>query len=230
MPFSLSDVISVIPRPGGQFEIGLTGGGTTVQFGTAASLCGLLPEGTLRDACFAAAAAFGGGNGTGIVGSDPGGFPCIWPARVDPVTQECKVFVGSQEGADPGKAVVGAFGLPALVPAVVGQIMKRDGSTGPILRCRRTMVLGTDNLCYPKAVLPRRSKFRKWRGQVRPAVSAGDVKAIRRAAAARDRVLILAKEVGLHASKTKPKTAPRAHQHLLAAPPQQLHVVSEHTD
>jgi len=107
-----------------------------------------------------------------------------------------------------------------MVPVQVGQIQRRDGSVGPILRCARGMVLGMDNLCYPKAVLPRRSKFRKWRGQARPAVSAADVKAIRTAAAAKGRVLALAKDVGLHASVTRPKTKAEIlapHQHLLLA-------------
>lgn len=129
-----------------------------------------------------------------------------------------------------GQAVVGAFGLPAMVPEQVGSIQRRDGSVGPILRCGSRMVLGTDNLCYPKALLPRRSKFRKWRQPPRPTISAADTKAIRRAGRAKDRVLELAKSVGLHASKTKPKSAsrPRAHQHLLAAPT--LKVISEETN
>ena len=105
-----------------------------------------------------------------------------------------------------GVAVVGGFGLPAMQPEVVGQIRRRDGTVGAILRCARGMVLGVDSLCYPKAVLPRRSKFRKWRGQPKALISGADVKAIRRAAAVKDRVLGLAKDVGLHASKSKPTT------------------------
>jgi len=129
-----------------------------------------------------------------------------------------------------GRAVVGAFGLPAMVPETVGSIRRRDGSTSIIRRCGPRMVLGTDDLCYPKALLPRRSKFRKWRLPPRPAVSAGDTKAIRRAGRARDRVLQLAKDVGLHASKTRPKPAAKAmpHQHLLAAP--SLRVITEETN
>ena len=119
-----------------------------------------------------------------------------------------------------GQAVVGSFGLPAMIPEVVGSIQRRDGTVAPIRRCGARMVLGTDDLCYPKALLPRRSKFRKWRMAPRPVISAGDTKAIRRAGRARDRVLDLAKDVGLFASKTRPKTASKAppHQHLIAAP------------
>jgi len=120
-----------------------------------------------------------------------------------------------------GRAVEGAFGLPAFEP---------EEEMVPTLRCPRGMVLGQDDLCYPKAVLPRRSQWRKWRGQARPPVSAGDARAIRKANAARERVLKLAKNVGLHASKTKPKSAAKApsHQHLLAPPT--LRVISEESN
>jgi len=120
---------------------------------------------------------------------------------------------------DFGQAVVGAFGMPAMVPETE---MVRT------LRCPRGMVLGTDDLCYPKGVLSSRNLHRKWRRPPRPTISAGDARAIRVAAAAKDRVLKLAKDVGLHASKTKPAPQPKkGHQHLLAPPPQVLRVISE---
>lgn len=100
-----------------------------------------------------------------------------------------------------GDAVVGAFGLPAMVPATVGQITRNDGIVSPILRCGRGMVLGRDNLCYPKAILSRRSKFRKHRLPSRAPVTAGDAAAIRRAERTRDRVKGLAKDVGFKVSK-----------------------------
>jgi len=193
-------------------------------------LCRFLDEGPIKAACEAAGGLFGNGTGSAPNGGFTNQPVCIWPARIDPISGECKLFLGEQEGADPGRPVVGGFGLPAMVPQVVGSITKRDGTTGPILRCMRGMVLGIDSLCYPKAVMPRRSKFRKWRGAARPAVSAGDVKAIRRAAAAKERVLNLAKDVGLFASKTKPAPRPKAHQHLIAPPVQELRVISEHTN
>jgi len=95
-----------------------------------------------------------------------------------------------------GVAVMGAFGIPALQPTQVGQIMTRAGEMRPILRCNRGMVLGTDNLCYPKAILTPRSRFRKHRRAIAPPISRRDVKAIRTAAAARDRVKELAQDVG----------------------------------
>lgn len=122
-----------------------------------------------------------------------------------------------------GQAVVGAFGMPAMVP--VEEVRR-------LLVCPRGMVLGTDDLCYPKGVLSSRNLHRKWRRPPRAPVTAADARAIRKAAATRDRVLQLAKDVGLHASKTRPakqvKAAP--HQHLLAAPAQHIRVISEETN
>jgi len=122
---------------------------------------------------------------------------------------------------DFGEAVVGAFGMPAMVP---------EEEVRRMLVCPRGMVLGTDDLCYPKGVLSSRNLHRKWRRPPRAPVTAADAKAIRTAAKARDRVLGLAKSVGLHASKTRPAAKPKAapHQHLLAAPA--LRVVHEETN
>ena len=105
----------------------------------------------------------------------------------------------------PGQvATVGAFGLPALSPTGISRLVRK---------CGRGMVLGVDNLCYPKAVLTGRSKFRKWRRPVRPPVTRRDVVAIRRAAGARDRVRELAEDVGLKigTKKRKKKTAAAVH-------------------
>jgi len=122
---------------------------------------------------------------------------------------------------DFGQAVVGAFGMPAMVPA---QEMRMT------LVCPRGMVLGTDDLCYPKGVLSSRNLHRKWRRPPRPVISAGDARAIRVAAAAKDRVLKLAKDVGLHASKNRPAPKSKGHQHLLAPPSQVLRVIAEETN
>lgn len=150
-------------------------------------------------------------------GSTPAPTPLVGPTlqtcptgfRLNPATGQCEtvgVLGGIQRLAPGGKsgtltdvtgqATVGAFGLPALVPSQVGTITRNDGVVSPILRCPRRMVLGTDDLCYPKALLGRRSKFRKWRAPVRPPVSSADAAAIRRAERARDRVKELAMDVG----------------------------------
>lgn len=110
----------------------------------------------------------------------PGGKPGVIPAP------------GTAVGAPGGTAVMGAFGLPAMSPRIETRVHR---SCGP------GMVLGKDNLCYPKRVLPRRSNMRKWKGDRRPPVTAADARAIRRAERARGRVKDLAKDVGFSVKK-----------------------------
>jgi len=66
----------------------------------------------------------------------------------------------------------GAFGMPATIP-------KEEVSTR--LECPRGMVLGEDDLCYPKQVLRRDSRFRKWRPGARPILTGGQRRAISKA-------------------------------------------------
>lgn len=84
---------------------------------------------------------------------------------------------GSTSGAGmvvtPGEAVQGAFGLPAFMPAIVGQLA--DG--GVIRRCPRRTVLGMDDKCYVKGTIPR--QFRKWPPDAKPPVSAYDARMMR---------------------------------------------------
>ena len=159
--------------------------------GTAA--CNLL-SGTARDLCLLGIGFFGQpqeGGGRPALPQFPGAGP------------------GTDITRDPGEilpgqvATVGAFGLPALSPTGVSRLVRK---------CGRGMVLGVDNLCYPKAVLTGRSKFRKWRRPVRPPVTRRDVVAIRRAAGARDRVKELAKDVGLKIGTSR-KRAVKQHHH-----------------
>lgn len=128
--------------------------------------------------------------GTGLAG------PC-GPGQIN-VLGRCVNLAAAAPGGTPmitqagGNAVVGAFGMPAMVPMVeVRQV--RD--------CGPGMVLGKDNLCYPKAVLGKRNKWRKWRQPVKPPITSSDVRAIRQAARAKDRVRDLAKDVGYSVRK-----------------------------
>jgi hypothetical protein len=93
-----------------------------------------------------------------------------------------------------GDAVVGSFGIPALVPAVVGQVQDRNGNVKPIQRCPPGAVLGKDNLCYMKGSIPR--QFRKWKPAPRPVMSAKDAKAIRSIGRLQNKVKKLAGDVG----------------------------------
>jgi len=108
------------------------------------------------------------------------GGDCLIPGqRIDPITGECKFFLGTQPGPDPiaggggtGMAVQGAFGMPAMQP--MSEMRRR-------LSCPSGMVLGKDDLCYPRAVLRRDSRFRKWRPGMRPVLTGGERHGIARA-------------------------------------------------
>jgi len=69
-----------------------------------------------------------------------------------------------------GEAVVGAFGVPGLVPAF---------ENVPTLRCPPGTVLGRDDVCYRKGSIP--IQFRKWRPGPKPFLSGGDRKCLLRA-------------------------------------------------
>jgi len=67
------------------------------------------------------------------------------------------------------QAVQGAFGMPAIAPK---SAMRQR------FVCPPGMVLGDDNLCYPKAVLRRSSRFRKWRPGRKAVLTGGDLNKI----------------------------------------------------
>lgn len=89
-------------------------------------------------------------------------------------------------GLEFGDAVMGAFGIPALEPAQVGTITRRDGTVAPILRCPPGAVLGTDELCYTKGTISRQN--RKWKPAAKPPISAADWRATRRFASVQKRI------------------------------------------
>lgn len=157
---------------------------------------------------------FGGGSG----GSGSGALPSEGTAGCSPgyawnaSTGRCeevgtmggvrRILPGGASGTQAdvyGEAVMGAFGIPALVPAVVGQIQDGNGMTKPIQRCPPGAVLGKDNLCYMKGAIPR--KFRKWKPAPKPPMSAQDAKALRRIGTLQNKVKGLAKNAGLTCRK-----------------------------
>jgi hypothetical protein len=101
-------------------------------------------------------------------------------------------------GGDPfitgagGQTTMGGFGLPAVTPT---EFQRRH------LHCPRGMVLGRDELCYPKGLLPRRSNYRKWKGAKRPPISAKQASMIRGAKSAQDKIKELAQDAGFKVSK-----------------------------
>jgi len=124
---------------------------------------------------------------TGFAPSQP--QKCNWPQRPDPITGRCRTFVGQQPGPEPGgvgggEVVEGSFNMPAFTPDVVGNISRRDGSTGPILRCPRGTVLATDNLCYAKGTKGL-AAFRKWKPAPPAFLPRRDMVCLRRSVAIR---------------------------------------------
>jgi len=102
-----------------------------------------------------------------------------------------------------GAAVIGAFGQPAIEPAV---FTDTSTMTGQRLKCPRGMALGRDDLCYSRQVLSKRSKFRKWRGAPSAPVSAFDLKVARKAESVAKELVRVGKMVDL---KLAPKTSRR---------------------
>lgn len=98
-----------------------------------------------------------------------------------------------------GQATIGAFGRPAMVPAQVGTVQRNDGTVSPVLRCLRGMVLGMDDLCYPKGSIPR--QYRKWKPACKPPMTCSDAKALRRIGTLQARVKKLASSAGLSTKK-----------------------------
>jgi len=138
----------------------------------------------------AAAGFLGGGNGgskgarkvaavrnQAVGGTDvarPASF-CFPPLRLDPLSGQCKLFVGSQEGPDPGRQVSqpmmnGSPGRPVEYPGAIAVTR---------LRCRKGFVLNTDNMC--EWGLARNSRARKWRPGRKPLFTGGDLNAIKKA-------------------------------------------------
>jgi len=130
-------------------------------------------------------------------------LPCLPFMTRDPFSGECVFKFGEQQGPDmengsfpdrdangvdhsggAGAAVRGGFNMPAFVPGVVGNITRRDGTTGPILRCPRGTVLATDNLCYAKGIRGL-AAHRKWKPGPRPFLPPKDIQCLRRAVAIR---------------------------------------------
>lgn len=146
-------------------------------------------------------------------GTDPNNKPgaaasCPEGYRVDPDTGMCvttgvggtiqRYLPGGKSGtmADAyGEAVVGAFGTPALVPAQVGTITRRDGTTGPVLRCPPGAVLGKDQLCYMKGSIPR--QFRKWKPDAKCPISRRDLQAMKAIGRVQKKIKSLASDAGL---------------------------------
>ena len=101
---------------------------------------------------------------------------CVFPRRLDPRTNRCRLFVGEESGpnggAPVGEAVMGQYGA-ALQPGVM---------TINRAVCLPGMQLGDDGLCYNKAQIS--NKQRMWPAGRKPLLTGGDMRAISIAARA----------------------------------------------
>jgi len=139
-------------------------------------------------------------------------LPCLIPGqRKDPITGECKFFIGSVVGPDDpatrvqvGNAVMGRYGA-GYVPGskLVDRAICLPGDVG-----------GTDGICYPKKSLT--NKERAWPAGRKPLLTGGDMRAISiaaRAAARLERTQKRLQKIGL--MKKPSRRAPAARPHTL---------------
>jgi len=91
---------------------------------------------------------------------------CFFPLKEDPVTGECKAFLGDQPGPD-GVPVNGRYGT-GMVPTT--RNISRDV-------CPKGMVLGDDHICYNRRNIS--NKDRRWPKGTRPLGTAEEMRAVR---------------------------------------------------
>lgn len=216
----------MLPPVSTRYQPGMSTSGPTFSFDTGGAIQGGLqgaadcPPTVPWYICAAAGAVTGGTGGTGAgagSGSSSSGAlvaegtgPCPSGYELGPDGQ-CKKagFGGFVERALPGgstgmlgdqygPAVQTALG-PALTPRQTGTVVRADGTTHPTLGCPAGMVLGKDNLCYDKRVIPKAA--RKWRPAPKPPMSAADAKALRRIGTLQRKVKKLAGNAGLSCRK-----------------------------
>jgi hypothetical protein len=123
-----------------------------------------------------------GGESTGLSGT--GGCPTGYEwdgtqCRVAgvPGTVQRTVPGGATGYMEVGQVAQGRYGAAEL-PAQVGTVTNSRGETGPLLRCRKGLVLGDDDLCYRKGDL--RRDERKWPPGTKPLLTGGEVRMLRK--------------------------------------------------
>lgn len=188
-----NDVLDIIPSPailnfpGESFihkRIGgaLRGLATGGPIGAAA---GFLGGGSPKPAPVSKFAA-GAGGCPGITNIYVPGVGCVDVANLPPGGAPTITPKGTEVVVRP-QVQAGMFGALSTLPEEVPSYR---------LQCPKGLVLGKDERCYAKGTIP--PKLRKWRPATKPPVTAGDARAVRRAAATKTRVKKLAKDVGLH--------------------------------
>jgi len=119
----------------------------------------------------------------------PGAVPLSFgPGAGAPAAQVAIPRTAAAAAGPQGEAVLGAFDLPAIVPLALQSVT---------LDCPPGMVLGKDNLCYPRQVLGRNNQFRKWRSAPRPSISRRDERCLAAVDAVQKKLKTLGKKAGL---------------------------------
>ena len=172
---------SVISRLGGAIIGGLTGGIPGAIAGAVTD-----PFGSGIPTSFGRSGFFPEAAGACPPGRIRIGSTCLDPGAVLPGGVPATIPVDGTVVGTGGGAVVGSFGIPALVPMTFSQ---------PTRRCPPGAVLGKDELCYMKGSIP--IAFRKWRPASKPPMSAADAKALRRISTLQGKVKRLAKSANL---------------------------------
>lgn len=135
----------------------------------------------------------------------PGGnVACEPPLVFDPAAGIC---------VSPGSPV--DVSTNGVVTTQLSQILGVQGAapmTSIRRRCGKAKVLGIDGLCYPKALLPGRSKLRENKKPLAPPISRKQWRALKGSASAKEEAEKVAKEAGLHVSKSAPKSSAAANK------------------
>jgi len=121
----------------------------------------------------------------------------------DPISGECRFFVGEQVGPEPdgrggGQAVSGRYGA-GLVP---------DVESRTVLECLPGMVLGDDNVCYNRRDI--KNAERKWPKGRAPLLTGGERNAITKASRAARKITNTTKALQKMGMLAKPKSRARA--------------------
>jgi len=181
--------------------------GTIAQGLGAAGACEALPP-AYQLACRAALAIVGGATagsagdamaaGRAAMTNQPlvgTNCPAGWIMVAGRCTNPAAVLPGGQPMTlTRNEPTTGSMGLTALTPTQVGTISRKDGSTGPILKCPARYVLGMDFLCYPKQLIP--NNLRAHPRGTRPLLTGGDVRILRRAKSLEKKVKKLGTKYG----------------------------------
>ena len=115
--------------------------------------------------------------------------------------------IGGEDPIIGGPQVQPSTAIAGSVASMPGQRTYRKCPPGPM---GTAMVLAKDGLCYPKALL--KASDRMYRPSPKPPITASTLKAIRKADAAKKRLIKLTKQAGAYAAMNKPATTSRKKQ------------------